>query len=319
MEFLRRAVEPLFLYGAAGMGGWSLVWSLGDIYFNHGIFGDWYLLYNVIAPGLALATMGIAIREYSRGANDERTLCLMFLTLMGLLMSAKYINMSIIGVWQANALGFMIVLGWWARVYLQAARLVPAVQWGSYCLSWHGFSRGVVIAAIIALTLFSGDQRNVSSYGLQSWVHYASFPHLIDHIFRHRCHQLKCTKGHPSEKDIQLVAARGKPGEPVAIIDLYDWTYLIATKRPSMIPLLPSVDVFTEWQLDQSFKKLYTAEYIFLPKSFPEGDSKTLGIPSYNFAPALLPEIKAHFVRQAEGDRLVAWHRVSPHSFKDNQ
>ena len=114
-QFLSGLVEPLMLFGVAGLGAWPIAWTVGE----------WNWLYNFVAPGVALATVGIVARA-GRDENTDRprVALLAFFACCGLLMMAKFINMSIVAVWQMNALGFLVVLSWWA---VAAARRLPRV------------------------------------------------------------------------------------------------------------------------------------------------------------------------------------------------
>jgi hypothetical protein len=70
---------------------------------------------------------------------------------------------------------------------------------------------------------------------------------------------------------------------------------------------LPSGAIFTEWQLDQSWKRIATADYWFVPKG---GDGKPeIGNP--DLAALVLPALEKDFVFDGAGDRLMAWKRKS--------
>src|SRR5262249_16464137 len=113
IQFFMGLIEPLTIYGIAGFGAWPIAWTLRE----------WNWFYNLAAPGITLATIGIMPRIVGTGLVDRpRATLVTFFSVCGVLMAAKFINMSIVSVWQVNALGFLIVLGWWAVV---AARTAP--------------------------------------------------------------------------------------------------------------------------------------------------------------------------------------------------
>ena len=73
--------------------------------------------------------------------------------------------------------------------------------------------------------------------------------------FRHLdgCIKMDCVANKHDQRDVALIRARTRPGEQVAIVgDLFDWTYLIDAHRPPMLAFLPSLVVFTQYQLDKS-------------------------------------------------------------------
>ena len=167
----------------------------------------------------------------------------------------------------------------------------------------------------IAIMLFSAvglastlrDQRNASVYGLRSWVRY---PSIVMRPFQHfsGCNEMSCVANRPDERDVALIRDRTQQGQPVAIVgDLYDWTYLIDAHRPPLMAFLPSGAIFTQWQLDQSWKRIATADYWFVPKG-PDGNPK---IDNVDLAALALPALKRDFVLDGVGDRLMAWKRKS--------
>ena len=113
VQFVIGLIEPLTIYGVAGFGG---------------------LAHCVDAAGMELALQYGCARNCPRDHRRHAANCaqragrspargiVLFFAACGLLMAAKFINQSIIAVWQMNALGFLVVLGWWA---VALARTVP--------------------------------------------------------------------------------------------------------------------------------------------------------------------------------------------------
>ena len=52
IPFVMGLIEPLTIYGVAGFGGWPIAWTLRE----------WNWFYNLVAPGVALATIGVMPR-----------------------------------------------------------------------------------------------------------------------------------------------------------------------------------------------------------------------------------------------------------------
>jgi hypothetical protein len=296
-EFLSGLVEPLMLFGVNGLGAWPIAWTLGE----------WNWLYNFVAPGVALATLGILARAgRSENTDRPRLALLAFFAGCGLLMMAKFINMSIVGVWQMNALGFLVVLGWWA---VAVARHLPRRLdlRGFAAIPVRSVTSILMLVPAVALATTSSDHRNPELYGAQSWLKY---PALLLAPFQSSrdCINMECVADRPDPRDVALIRERTRPGEPVAIVgDLYDWAYLIDAHRPPMLAFLPSSRVFTQRQLDQSWKHMMAADYWFVPRD-KNGEPAIEG-PLSSLA---MPVLQHDFVIDGIGDRLVAWKRKSP-------
>lgn len=293
-QFIIGLIEPLTIYGVAGLGAWPIAWT----------FREWNWLYNLVAPGIAFTTIGIMPRILRSTLVDRpRAALVVFFSTCGLLMMAKFINMSVVAVWHVNALGLLVVLGWWA------AALVKAVPQRSVVSKQTVPARALAAAAMIifafALATTSSDRRNPALYGLQSW---AQYPSILAHPFRRPdgCKDMSCVPNRPNQADVALISQRTKPGERVAIVgNLFDWTYLINAHRPPLTAFLPSMAIFTQRQLDETWKRMGTAEYWFVPKG-PDGKPK---IDNPNLAALVLPVLERDFVVDGVGDLLVAWKR----------
>jgi hypothetical protein len=235
--------------------------------------------------------------------DRPRAALVLFFSACGLLMMAKFINMSVVAVWHVNALGFLVVLGWWAAA---AAKAVPHRSVVSrQTVPVRALAAGLMIIFAIAIATTSSDRRNPALYGLQSWARY---PSILAHPFRRPdgCTDMNCIPNRPDERDVNLIRQRTKPGERVAIVgNLFDWAYLIDAHRPPLMAFLPSMAIFTQRQLDDSWKRLGAAEYWFVPKG-TDGKPK---IDNPNLAALVLPVLERDFVVDGVGDLLVAWKR----------
>ena len=293
-QFVFGLIEPLTIYGVAGFGGRPIAWTLRE----------WNWLYNMVAPGIALATIGVMPRIARTEQIDRpRAVLIVFFAACGLLMAAKFINQSIVAVWQMNALGFLVVLGWWA-VCVAKSHSTPA-RGLKEAIPARAIATTLMVVFAIALAALSSDRRNPELYGLKSWVHYPSI--LIRPLHRPRgCTNMSCVDNRPDPRDVALIRERTKPGEPVAIVGyMFDWPYLINAHRPPLMAFLPSPAIFTKRQLDESWKRMGAAEYWFVAKG-PDGKPN---IVNADLAALVLPALEQDFVLDGIGDRLMAWKR----------
>jgi hypothetical protein len=283
IEFLTNMLTPLVYFGKYGFGGWPIAWNLDDL--------NWF--YNLAVPGIALGTLALIIRSKNTEPDQPRLAILAFFAITGLLMMAKFINMSIIGLWQMNSLGFFILLGWWGNVWVLKNH--PLKQY----LIWS-----IMACGAYYLLNYANDSRNPATLGLQSWVSYPSLARSI--LYREKgCENFECVENQAGIKDIELIQERTSPDEQVAIIDLYDWTYLIGAHRPPLMFFLPSSVIFTKRQLTESLQRLKTTRYLFLPK----GKDKIFNFGHEDLKNGIAPTFTKDYVYDGEGERLIAWKR----------
>src|SRR5262249_44349453 len=120
IQFLLSLLEPLVLY-TGGLVAWPIEWA-----------GGYHWIYNIVSPGLALASVVWAATSarLPDPPRPRRELgALAMVALVGLFMTAKYVNMSIVGLWQVNAVCLLIVVAWWMRALVEqisAQRTEPA-------------------------------------------------------------------------------------------------------------------------------------------------------------------------------------------------
>ena len=315
-EFIRRLFDGVILYGTSGFGGWPANWTLGE----------WNWLYHFVAPGASLATMAVIARTANLHSFDKRRMAVLgFLAVSGLMLLAKYGNMSLAAVWQMSAIGPLSVVGWWCVTLIRRIDLAMIVQ-GSYVglprerpeqatlRGWRQRAyplRSVVAAAMIILAVafvFSpSESRNPGRYGLRAW---ANFPSLLKWPFSRPkgCVRMDCMPNLPAASDVELIASRTQPGEQVAIVsDLYDWAYLLAAHRAPLMFFLPSADIFTRVQLEELLRRINNVNYLFVPK----GSNGQPDISLADLADAVGPLLGTQFQKDGEGERLVAWKRVT--------
>lgn len=292
LNFVAGIIKPLLIYGQIGFGGWLINWSLHDL--------NWF--YNLVVPGMTLATLAIVSRIKTSHENElQRLSMLVFMATAGLLMMAKFINMSIIAVWQMNALGLFVAMGWWLDVFINHRESVRIELFSrTMMLQTNKALTMLVVLSAAYLACCSNDARNVERYGMRSWLKY---PALVTSPLQHlpACHRMSCVPNVPAAADVKLIQDRTQRGEQVAIIDLYDWTYLLSAKRAPLMSFLPSIDIFTQHQLAITLAKLQHAQYLFVPK---DGNHH----PNIDGAlqPFILPTLNKQYVYDGEGERLIA-------------
>jgi hypothetical protein len=314
-EFIRRLFDGVILYGTSGFGAWPANWTLGE----------WNWLYHLVAPGASLATIAVIARTGNLHFFDKKRMAVLgFLAVSGLMLLAKYGNMSLDAVWQMSSIGPFSVLGWWCIALIR--RIDPnMVVRGSYVgfprdmpqttlRGWRRRTyplRSVVAAGMIILAVafvFSpSESRNPGRYGLRAW---ANFPSLLKWPFSRPkgCVRMDCVPNLPAASDVELIASRTQPHEQVAIVlDLYDWAYLLAAHRAPLMFFLPSADIFTRVQLEESLRRINNVNYLFVPK----GSNGQPDIWLADFSNAVGPLLGTRFQKDGEGERLVAWKRVT--------
>jgi hypothetical protein len=302
LQYFLLLLEPLMLY-TGGLGAWPIEWR-----------GGYHWLYNVISPGLALGTLGW-IAAATRRAEPTRFRSplagLVFMALVGLLITAKFINMSVVALWQVNAIGLFIVMAWWLKALLD---WLPArwpgsgpVTGGVAALASPRAAATVALAlAVLAFLCTISDPRNPSQYAL---VSYRAHPTLVNDLLGgaavYPCMpgRTGCSATPVSPQDVALIQSLTKPGERVALLAFQDWTTLIEAKRASKFQFLPSGVVFTERQMKESLRDI---DLIFLPRE----PADKLGISHPDIGPILIPMLKQQFRVVGETPTMLAWRRV---------
>ena len=92
-------IEPLLIYAKMGYGNYLIYWTMVDY--------NWF--YNIVSPGIALATIALVARSAkAENADRPRLALLTFFSICGLLMMFKFVNRSIVGVWQMGSESDMV-------------------------------------------------------------------------------------------------------------------------------------------------------------------------------------------------------------------
>jgi hypothetical protein len=292
-RYLWFLIEPMILY-AGGLGAWPIEW-----------IGGLHWLYNIVAPGVALASIGwVAVTTREPALAGERThlAALAMISLIGLFMSAKFVNMSIVALWQVNSLGFLIISAWWARALVDRLGDHPAIFGQISPRMLTTAAMAVLLGTFLAVI---EDPRNPNLYTFAS---YRTHPSLVNALLGgaavYDCpgERTGCTSQPIVPEDVALITRLTRPGERVALLFMQDWAYLIEARRPSKFHFLPSPDIFTERQLRDSLRDI---DLIFLPRE-PAAD---LGVTNPQMVAIVVPMLRQGFSVVDQGAALLAWRR----------
>ena len=291
VDYLRFLIEPLILY-SSGLGAWSIEWTWGYHWF-----------YVIISPALALASVGwvaVVSREKTPPADIAHLAAVAMVSCVGLFLTAKFINMSIVALWQVNSAGLLIVCSWWARTLIAQLENRPLLG-GRIALRPAATYSLLAVTFVFLLTIT--DPRNPSLYAFKS---YRTHPSLVNYLLGgpavYPC-EPACASVPVSSQDVALIKRLTHPDERVALLMLQDWPTLIEVRRASKFYFLPSALTFTERQMTQSLRNI---DLIFLPRE----PVATLGITNTEMARTLVPMLRDKFSVVAETPTLLAWKRV---------
>ena len=292
-EFLQKVFEPLWIY-SGGYGSVPVDWAY-----------RWHLLYNVIAPGLALATIGWGLPRLRSAQSPEdrsRTAALAATAALAIMVTAKYWNMSYVALWHVNALPFLAILGWWGREVLAVLRIEHTEpDQGGLRLQQTGTAILAMLA--VALVAFAGDARNPTQYGLRAYLKYASAWSAPIRNRKAACRELNCAAPRLAREDVNLITSLTRPDERVAILDWIDWAYLIEAHRAPMFRFIPGFAMFTHTQINASISSL---DLVFVA---PGQDGRYVISPP-ELEEILRPELERNYVVAGRGARLVALKRI---------
>ena len=292
--FFKRIFEPFFIYGE-GFGAWPVFWDFG-----------WHMLYNILSPGVALATMGwavISLRSAVQSEQRTRVVALLAASSVAIMMSVKYWNMSIAALWLVNSVLFWTVIAWWVIQALTFAEAVQASSGARATVKPRTIKWVLVVAAIMFVTVLN-DSRNRSFYGMRAYGKYQGLLKRV--IWRHSdaCLRMDCAVPSISKKDVELITSMTSERQRVAMFSPIDWAYLIEAKRAPHFEFVPSHATFTRRQLATATTGF---DLIFTPRS----PVKNHGIEHPELAAILAPLLDREFEIAAEGEALIAWKRKS--------
>jgi hypothetical protein len=261
IDFIAGLVEPLLLYGG-GLGACLMTWEFGLPVFA-----------NLIAPNVAAAT---AIWCFTRNepVNGKHRAALCFLAITGILMTAKYVNMSLLAVWIANSVALLIVIVYWIRTLELRFKSMCGIGYRS-----AGYALVAICAGLgVFLLLTFNDVRNPTEYSLKSYVGWPSILNEWGGVTRRVGAGFSDA---PKEEDIRMIVESTRQDQRVAIYDERDWAYLVAAGRSSAFHFLPALVTFTQGQLTRSLQE--PVEIAFVPVELP----KSYGVKPEELIPGL--------------------------------
>jgi hypothetical protein len=254
--FVQRLLEPVLLYGG-GFGSELLTWKHG-----------WWYLYNLVGPGVALATVGVAL---TRGSGQDQQVRYAFLTsVLGLGILFKWVNRSLDQVWMLNGGLVLAVLCWWVWVGWQAL----AQRWlrdptrsalgrareafALACLVGVGFC----LADLDRRLAIPNHRGGSSSPVVRIQQNARGFPSLF-------ANWLKPIPSGPCPNRIApdkmaFVRDRTGPRERVALISSEDWMYLVDAGRAPRFHWTPIGLIHSPQLLSRCFEDLRQADRVFV-------------------------------------------------------
>lgn len=291
-QYFDGLLQPFVIYGR-GFGGVTIDWRY-----------EWHILYNIVAPGMAIVTIVVCTKKIWKNelpaSHHAHFAAVMMFSFAGVFMSAKYINMSLIGLWHVNAIGFVVVLAWWGKqIQCLLHECVPLP--GHCCsVSCSALFVSALAASALGLVVFANDPRSPDYYGFRAWLKYPALLNLKSTLIPARCRELACSAPRISSLDIDLIRRWSVPGQRIAILGSYDWAYLVSARRASWFHYLPSSAIFTQQQLAAARSP---PEILFLPKSF---DKNQLDFVHPELARIWSTELR-NFKILDEAPNLTAW------------
>ena len=261
--FVRRVLEPLLLF-AGGFGNELVAWRAG-----------WWYLYNLIGPGAALATVGVAITR--RPASPDRPIEYAFLaSLLGLAMLTKWVNRSIDMLWMLNGGLVIVVLCWWGWVW-----------WESVSARWlrcpnqplvGRLRRVTAVAALGGLAVLLREVDHVradpnhpgcsSSPLVRIEKNLKAYPSIYTHWRRPTLEQPPCS---PVAADkVAFLRERTAPTERVAVISGMDWMYLADADRAPQFHWIPIGTIHSYKLLARCAEDLWRCDRVFVEYGAPE-------------------------------------------------
>jgi hypothetical protein len=244
-DYLWVLYMPLVVYG----GGWSarmIDWG-----------GHWTVVYALVVPAIGIATVGWSARlmhtRWSDAGDEERERVAWRLTLsiVGLLLLAKFYNRSLNTLWWFNSLPLLLVAAAWLRDYCRAS----VAGW----FAPGGWSAALRTAAALLLvgtylsTLADPRPDNTGyAFGVRAWMKHPSM--LAEALGFGQSGDWSDLGGTLSSRVVDAIQQRVPEGEQAAFVSPVDWRYLILARRAPMAHFLPSTRLQLQYQLEASIR-----------------------------------------------------------------
>jgi hypothetical protein len=271
VQFYGRLLEPIFEY-ASGFGWAAMRWGFG-----------WGYLYNVVAPLVALATIGLCLARVRPGTErpNRHVGMLLIASLLGMLMLFKWVNRALDNAWWMNAPALLLVLFWWLRAavsplaeYLQSRQPAIARRLGDVrpaTLAGTLISASVLGVVIVA-SLFH-NPHGLSGYSTSPLVRMTEFTRGMPTYANGVLAMVGKVKT-PDEltvpidrADLELIRRHSSPDTAVALLSLHDWVYLAEARRVPTFFWVPVCYTHTHANIERVSANLRQAPQVFVERN----------------------------------------------------
>jgi hypothetical protein len=243
VDYLWVLYMPLVVYG----GGWSarmIDWG-----------GHWTVVYALVVPAIGIATVGWGARLMHTRWSDagveerERVAWRLTLSIVGLLLLAKFYNRSLNTLWWFNSLPLLLVAAAWVRDYCRA----PVADWFAAARWSVALRTGAALLLVGTYLSTLADPRPDNTgyaFGVRAWLKH---PSMLAEAFGFRqSGDWSELGGTLSPRVVDAIQQRVPEGQQAALISPVDWRYLILARRAPMAHFLPSTQLQLQYQLEAS-------------------------------------------------------------------
>jgi hypothetical protein len=250
--FVQRLCEPLMLY-ATGFGTTLMTWRTG-----------WNSWFNLIGPGIAIASVAAFIGYGRRGVPPRGVVYAAVTSLLGLAMLTKWVNRSIDIVWALNGGLVLAAAGWWTWTAWRSGTAGRSVA--------SRLATGTALVGLLVLGV-KYDAKVAQPHPLlrttSPLVRIAdrldSFPNPIN----------AARKEYPptewptpfDEEAIAYLRERTNPTERVTVISRHDWNFLAAAGRAPRLSWQPFFLVHSPVLLDRCTEDLRNSDRVFVDEN----------------------------------------------------
>lgn len=266
--FYRRLLDPLLTYGG-GFGFVPMRWE-----------PSWSYLYNVIAPTIALGTVGFALKRFTTVGTDKQEARYLFLfATSGLLMLFKWINRASDPVWSINAPAVIAVLFWWTFTLVTALGDYLEARRGTHrfgtCWSMRTVAAGVVfvgLGAIGTIASFFHNPTYFGGYSTSPLVRMKALTCQTPTLANKALNKVgkfppPANRALPVDPvDIDLIRGHAAANEAVTLLAAHDWIYLAQARRAPAFAWVPIYYTYTFSLLDQAENTLRNSNLVFVDR-----------------------------------------------------
>jgi hypothetical protein len=271
IHFYSRLLEPIFEY-ASGFGWAAMRWGFG-----------WGYLYNVVAPLVALATIGLCLARVRPGNErpNRHVRVLLIASVLGMLMLFKWVNRALDNAWWMNAPALLLVLFWWLRAavgpltgYLQSRQPMIAQRLGGVrpaTLAGTLISASVLGVAVVASVFH--NPHGLSGYSTSPLVRMTEFTRGMPTYANGLLAMVGKVKSLdeltvPIDRaDIDLIRRHSSPDSAVALLSLHDWVYLAEARRVPSFFWVPVYYTHTYANIERVSANLRQAPQVFVERN----------------------------------------------------